>query len=244
MSEQKGLEGLSISDAAKKAIQRFGEQMHALLGDNLVSVELFGGVVRGEGRGLSVLVVLNQVAGGVLDGMIEPIAALDKATGAAPLIITEAELKTSTDVFPNKFLDIQRYHRTLAGRDVMATLEISTEHLRLRCEQEVRNLALRLRRAYVEHARNEKDLLGTLLLSAEAFKAIVETVHEVVLGSAPASPASAVTKLAAELDLEAGALAAVDKLDRKSRLGLGETKALFDRFMTIINRVVDAVDQA
>lgn len=244
MSQEKALEGIRVTDGAKKAIQRFGEQMESLLGDNLRSLVMFGGAVRGEGRGLSVLVVLNTVSAAILDGMIEPISALEKATAAAPLIISETELRTSTDVFPNKFLDMQRHNRLLAGKDVLSKLQISKEHLRLRCEQEIRNLALRLRRAYVEYARKEKDLLVSLLLAGEAYGAMVETVCEVVAGSALGSPSEAAATLVTKLDLDKDALDTVDKLTRKSRLGLAETKALFDRFMKTINRVVDAVDQA
>jgi hypothetical protein len=59
------------------------------------------------------------------------IAALDKAAPIirggvrdfrlAPLLLCESDLRYSIEVFPIKFLDMQRYHRVLWGKDVLLT---------------------------------------------------------------------------------------------------------------------------
>ncbi len=60
--------------------------------------------------------------------------------------IAREELIHSTDVFPLKYLDIQRHHAILHGpHDALADLEIAWDHLRLRLEQRLKSLLARLR---------------------------------------------------------------------------------------------------
>jgi NAD(P)-dependent dehydrogenase (short-subunit alcohol dehydrogenase family) len=66
-----------------------------------------------------------------------------------PFLLTADEVRHGADVFPTKFHDIAQHHVTLYGTSPFEGLKVSPAHLRLRLEQELRNLSLRLRRRYV-----------------------------------------------------------------------------------------------
>ena len=60
-------------------------------------------------------------------------------------IMSRRELEESTDVFPLRYLDMQRHHVMLHGpEDAIAALSISWAHLRLQLEQRLRSLAMHL----------------------------------------------------------------------------------------------------
>lgn len=62
------------------------------------------------------------------------------------LTLSQQELDRSTDVFPELFMEMKRRHQLVAGQDVLTALDIREHHLRLRCEQQFKQLLFELRR--------------------------------------------------------------------------------------------------
>ncbi len=78
-------------------------------------------------------------------------------------ILTQPELLRSTDVFPLKYLDIQRHHVMLHGpEDALMNLSISWDHLRLRLEQQLRSLLFHLRQQ-LPHIHHRPEELYTFI---------------------------------------------------------------------------------
>lgn len=75
-----------------------------------------------------------------------------------PFILTMEELQKSADVYPIKFLDISQNHKVLIGTDPFDKVEVHQDNLRLRCEQELRNMSLRLRFNFVKNDGNIKHV--------------------------------------------------------------------------------------
>ncbi|MCP4664105.1 MAG: hypothetical protein GY856_52645 [bacterium] len=121
-------------------------------GDNVQSITLYGSAMRKDYRpgrsNVNLLVVLGKIDVAILRSVLDHVVK-GRRYGIAPFFITETNLRSSTDVFPVKFLAIQESYCVLWGRDILRELEISRAHLRLRCEQEVKNLLLRLRRHFL-----------------------------------------------------------------------------------------------
>lgn len=67
-----------------------------------------------------------------------------------PFILTEKEIESSSDCYPIKFLDISQNHELLFGIDPFDKIQVCQDNLRLRCEQELRNISLRLRYRFVK----------------------------------------------------------------------------------------------
>ena len=127
-------------------IQSFSSSLEVGLAENLVSVVLYGGIVKNdfikETDRVKIMIVLKEVSVSCLDTISEALISTKRARQIQLLTLTTSDLNTSTDVFPIKFLDMQQDYEVLAGDDVVKGLEVSRDNLRFRCEQEIKNLML------------------------------------------------------------------------------------------------------
>jgi len=83
----------------------------------------------------------------------------------SPLLLTERELKTSTDCFPIEFHDIREQHRILYGPNLVESLEIEDVFYRAQVETQLRTKLLRLRQKG-GGVLSDKDALRALLLDS------------------------------------------------------------------------------
>src|SRR5580704_19138453 len=116
--------------------------------DHLVSVILYGSAASGDYHGefsdLNVLCVLTRVTPAELAAS-EPIFKWWRDGNPTPLLLSEEELRTSTDCFPVEFHDMQERRRVLFGADVIQDLVIDRTFYRAQVEMELRAKMLRLR---------------------------------------------------------------------------------------------------
>ena len=180
-----------IPAPVEAALQTFCATLHAALGDQLLSVLLYGGLARGEylpqSSDVNVLVVLRQVTVDLLDRMIPAIDQARLELRLSLLTLAQSDLEVSSDVFPTKFLDIQRHHRVLFGQPVLGKLEITRDRLRRQCAREIQNLLLRLRQFYLQRSRRPELIEATLKRVLSPFLANLATVVELKTGTAPGS---------------------------------------------------------
>jgi hypothetical protein len=136
-----------MPDLVRHGLDRFCRDLQEALGEQLLAIVLYGGLAKGEysptGSDVNVMVVVREVTIETLDNVLLPVQRGIRDFGLAIMLLSDEDLRRSTDVFPTKFLDIQHHHQLLWGADVLEGLEISRDHLRLRCEQEIKNLSLR-----------------------------------------------------------------------------------------------------
>jgi hypothetical protein len=66
-----------------------------------------------------------------------------------PLVLTMAQVRGSSDVFPLEFLDFTRRRSLLAGTDVLAAIVVGRGNLRHQCEYELRAKLVGLRQAFL-----------------------------------------------------------------------------------------------
>jgi predicted nucleotidyltransferase len=161
-----------IPESVRATLRPYLAQVQKLFGGTLEAVILYGSAAGGEylpGRSNINLLILLA---GQDTGLLARYAALHKRWQkeliAVPLLLTEAELKSSLDVFPLEYLEIQERHVLLAGRDPFPELRIDPKNLRLQCEQELRGNLLRLRQRYVEGGAGTEAITILLPLSFTA----------------------------------------------------------------------------
>ena len=145
-------------------LDAFCNQLEKSIGSQFVSGVLYGKLARNidKTRDMSAnfMVVLEEISTASLDAVGAALRA--SKLQIELLTLSEEDLRSSTDVFPIKFLDIKRTHVICHGKDVLSELEISKDNLRLRCEQEIKNLMLRLRLNYVSRKQNSKSIASLL----------------------------------------------------------------------------------
>ncbi len=76
----------------------------------------------------------------------------------APLLLTKDYILESLDVFPIEFLDMKEAHITVHGEEILNTLDIKGEHIRLFCEQQIKGKLIRIRQAFLEIGLSKKGI--------------------------------------------------------------------------------------
>ena len=167
-------------------INSFTSNLEKDLGDSLVSVVLYGGLVKNqmirETDRVKIMVVVKSVKISSLNKVGDALSSTERAKQIQLLTLTPADLSSSTDVFPIKFLDMQQDYEILHGDDLVKDLEVGRDHLRIRCEQEIKNLMLKLRSMYLRSRKDSKVLHKVLLKAYYSFLQSGDALAELKTG--------------------------------------------------------------
>lgn len=237
---------IPLPEMVMEGTERLCEQLREALGDQLVSVVLYGGLAKGEylpeTSDVNVMIVFDRVTVSSLDKIASIIQGGVRDFRLATMLLSESDLPRSTEVFPVKFLDMCRHHRVLWGKDVFAGLTISRDHLRLRCAQEITNLLLRLRQFYLQRAHRPELLESTLTRAISSFLTSLNTLMELKTGEA-APNKLAVIGAAERIGLDADTLREVFALKRgELKPDPEQLKRLYDLFMTTVQQASVLID--
>ncbi|MFP4068017.1 MAG: hypothetical protein ACOCWU_03445 [Spirochaetota bacterium] len=158
----------SAADRLKNAVEvEFPDKVQeAFGGRGLVAVISYGSYVQGSFRpGVSDVNVLVLLAEPDPEGLLK----LSRSAGRlmrrhriTPLVLSTAEFKRSSDVFPMEYLDIKDRHRVLRGKDLTEELSIDRRNLRHQLEHQMRANLVALRQLVLA-ARGRRRLLGAEL---------------------------------------------------------------------------------
>lgn len=152
--------------AAEKKLGELAKTLENQLGKNLVSLLAYGSVARGgwvEGKSdVDLVLVLKDPSPQVLLSIANTLTIARTALQFETMILKEDEIHRAADVFPLFYDDIRSCHVLLAGKDAFANLEISDAHRRVRIEQELREVQIRLRRAVVDSLGSENHVAGAI----------------------------------------------------------------------------------
>ena len=239
----------TLPSTIRDGLSRLADDLRRSLGDALLSVVLFGELARGEvfrvGHGdVRVMIVLERVTTAELDRLTPAVQQGIRRYRLAPMILSLEGLRRSTDVFPIKFLDMQQHHQLLAGRDVLAKLQIHDHHVRLRCEQELKNLHLRLHAQYVRSGGRGKQLREVLERAIDPFLLNVWTLLKLKQGTAPTERDDVIAAASDVLELDGTRLQRILKLrTNASRLPPDELKTLFGGLMHDVQRAALIADE-
>ena len=150
----------------ERVLSQLVERLKKAHGDSLRSVILYGSAAAGDHHGrfsdLNILCVLREVTPRELGESSAIFRWWREQGNPAPLLLSESEVRGSTDCFAIEFHDIKERHRILYGEDVVADLVIDRRFYRAQVEHDLRAKLLRLRQK-AGGILGDKDLLRTLL---------------------------------------------------------------------------------
>lgn len=233
----------------RETLQQLCHELAESLGEDLESIVLYGSFARSgeletEHDSVNLMLVVRTATCHTLDKMTAALARAEQAIPLATMTLTREELHSSCDVFPIKFHDMQLHHRVLSGDNVLSDLHISDEHLRLRCEQQLKNLMLRLRALYLHGGQRDRQLLDALLEANRNFLQDIHACLVVKTGMAPEDATDLPAAFGAEFGLDTKVVHDVLAIGRAADgPGGQELKATFDRFMRLVHDSARAVDQ-
>lgn len=223
-------------------------QLQTALGGGIRSVVLYGSAAAGDHVGkrsdYNVLVVADRLGVKEMTALAKPSLGWQKAGNPPPLFFTLDRLKKSADVFPIELMDMRDSRKVLYGEDVIADVEIHPENLRLVLEHELKSHLVRLRDAFIATGGKPKRvaelLVGSLSTTLVLFRASLRLFEDRV----PARKIEALERLAAHLRFDREIFEKVEAVkEGRTNEGDIDAVALFERYLTTIEVVVDAVDE-
>lgn len=224
------------------------EKLQKTFGERLVSVVLYGSAAIGDHQAkfsdYNILCVLSKVTPVEL-GQAEPVFHWWRGRGnPSPLLMSEDEVRTSTDCFAIEFHDIKERNRVLAGRDVVGDLVLDDSFHRAQVEHELRGKLLRLRQK-AAGMLSDKDLLRRLLADSLSTFCVLFR-HALLLNGIEAKFAKREVieqaRDAFSLDPEPF-ITLLDMREGQRKPRDVDPLPLFARYMEQIQIVVDAVDR-
>jgi hypothetical protein len=150
----------------ERILTQLVDRIKKAYGDRVVSVVLYGSAAVGDHNGrfsdINVLCVLREVTPRELGESTGIFRWWRDHGNPSPLLLSEDEVRTSTDCFPIEFTDIRERHRVLCGEDVVAGLAVDRSFYRAQVEHELRAKLLRLRQK-AAGVLSDPELLRVLL---------------------------------------------------------------------------------
>lgn len=233
----------------REALQRLCEELSGVLGDDLESIVLYGSFARPqiletERDTVNVMLVLGRVDSELLDKMSKSVSRAEKVIPLATMTMTHEDLKSSCDVFPIKFMNMKLQHERLFGQDLLTSLEIPNAHLRLRCEQHLKNLMLRLRAIYLHRNRNAGQLMETLVEANQGFLQDIQACLFLITEIVPEDEADIAAMFGSEFCLPIDVVNEILGIRGQSEVpNLADLKVTFNRFMKLVHDAAIAIDQ-
>lgn len=236
----------ALPGRVRQSLGRFSDALKEALGDGLEALLLYGPVAKGDEFGpktpVDTLLVVRDAGLVTLDAIAPALRRAHGELRLTTMVMTQKDLASSADVFPSKFIDMQEHHRVLVGSDPLAGVEISNAHLRLRCEQELKNLMLRLRTRYMRTSTTPQSLLETLGDMGNRFVDLLRNLIRLREGKAPAHRAEVVQNVEG-LGVDPRLLEELLAIDRgRFSPSPTEARALAERLLVAVTHAASLAD--
>lgn len=152
-------------------------------GNNLISIVHYGygalsdqdsNLVATADAEIKVLIVVESLEDSDWGAMSRAFDRLRGRASVVPILLTETSLKSSTDVFPILIRELKNGSQLVHGKDIVVDLDFQRSHLRLRCEQELRSLQLRMQSICLMHFASPYRLRTALVRDYETFTPLLQ----------------------------------------------------------------------
>ena len=187
------LDGLPETVAA--GLADFLDSARKALSADLVSAVLFGSAADGRlapTSDVNLLLVMETFSPKKLAALRDALLKAEAAINLRVMFLLESELPSASEFFAQKFADIRRRHRTLLGKELLASLAIPRGAEIFRLRQMLLNLVLRMREAFVSRGRRPEQVTRILADALGPLRAACATLLE--LEGAPATDSDAAFK--------------------------------------------------
>jgi len=231
----------------KEIFLEITEDYRALFGDDLSGIILYGSAVGNDYlpgiSDINFLIILTEEGITHLERAFETMAKWRKRRVAVPLFLTEEYIRTSLDVFPIEYLSMQYRSIVVHGKDILKTISIRPEFLRLQCEREIKGKLLILRESFLQTRGKARSLRTLIGQSLGAFEAIFRALLH-LKGQIPSPRKRDILRQACQsYGLDAGLFERLlDVKQDKVRPKDEEIKALFREYIGEIQKLSKQID--
>ena len=230
----------ALPSATEEVLNSLVKSASETLREDLLSIVLFGSGAEGRLRpssDLNVLIVLARFDQARIDAFREPLRLARMAQKASVGFVLAAELPLFAEAFAVKFDDIQRRHRILFGKDLLAPLTPSREARIHRLRQVVLNLTLRLRERYASLSLRDEQLVSVVIDLAGPLRSVAATLLELEGKPAADGREALLTLAAREMPGSESLLEQITLARRTDALPPGKAGPLVLQLITLVGRI-------
>ena len=219
-----------------------------LFGDDLMAIVLYGSAASGDyipGQSdINFMVILSEQGVDSLDRAFGLVSKWRKRNVATPLFLTEAYIRTSLDVFPIEYLNLQNNYKLVHGKDILKDLTFQDEYLRLQCEREVKGKLLLLREAFLESGGKGKRLQQVLADSLGAFFAIFSALLHLKGVAIPKHKREITRAFCQAFDMNGDLFEKLlDIKEKRIKLKSSEMAAVFNAYLREVQKLWKMLDE-
>ena len=236
-----------IPNNPKEIFQEIIDDYKEAFGDDLRGIILYGSAT-GESyipgkSDINFMILLSEEGIENLDRAFKTVAKWRKKKVATPLFLTTKYVATSLDVYPIEYLNFQRKHILVFGRDILKELEFNPDFVRLQCEREIKGKLLLLREAFLETAGKGRALKGLMAQSLQAFVAIFDALLYLKGKEIPLVKSEAIRLTCETFDLDSMLFEKVlDIKEEKTKPKDPEINTLFQAYLKEVRKLSRIVD--
>ncbi len=239
---------ITLDEKKEQVVKEFAEMMKALYGEDMVSLYIFGeeaaGAPSAKGRPPKLLAIMMEVG----PGQLKKYAGVHRKWAskgiAAPLMLSEETLRSSTDIFPMEFLEMKESSVLLHGRNILPGLEIGLENLRRQCEEQVKGKLIHLSQGYMETGGDKSAITGLVAASIEPFTEVMRNVLRLMGKDVPVHKHTVIKDFCQDTGLDERPFMEALKLHREGlKPSKDEIDALFADYLEQIRLLAEKVDK-
>jgi predicted nucleotidyltransferase len=237
----------SLPQKSKDVVGRITKKLIDGLGDNLVSIILFGSAAEGEfieGKSdINLLIVLLRARAIDLNIIIDVGRKFIGKGLAIPLIFEKDHVSTSLDTFPIEFSDMKRRHIVLFGEDPLEKAVIEGKNLRYQCERELKSMLVNLRRGFLQTDGKGSNIQSVL---ENSLSSLLAACRGLIWLSGITPPDETAAILGAVRETYSTSTASMERVWelRQGKSGATATlEMIFDDYTSEITRLIGIVDR-
>ena len=202
-----------------------------------------GSYIRGKSD-INLLVVLTPAGLERMADALHTVRAWQKRRVAVPLVMSRDFLLSSLDSYPIEFLNMKNSHIVIYGENILESITIRPEDLRLQIERELRGKLILLRQGYWEaqgRARGLKKLIGG---SLTAFISIFNALLFLKGEKSPPERRATIREMGRIFALDTAVFEqCADIKEGANRLSPKAIENVFNRYIREVEKICTLVDR-
>ncbi len=160
------------------------------------------------------------------------------------MILTEAHIRSSLDVFPLEFSDMQDDYVVVYGEDILKGLCIEQEHARLFCEQQIKGKLIRIRQSYLEMGLRRSGIEQLLKVSLNSLIPVFRSLLRLKGSDIPVDHGQMLDEVQKTFGIKLDAMVAIWKDQRNDeRIAGRDVREVFGQYIQQLEDLAKAVDQ-